>query len=148
MIRKHVVAAALTFVVAASLLASSCKTSKKITGPNDPNPSTYSVVLRADDTLRYLVNNENIITVRVFNGQTVPAGVEIRWRTESNVGYIDDNNQTIFAQSDTNSFPCGSNPCLDYHCDDTTLAKDALFAYAVVGAETVATTSVGFFLKH
>ncbi len=129
------------------MLTAACK-DKKIVGPDTPNPGTFSVVLSAGDTLRYFVNNENIVNVRVFQGATMPTGVHLEYRTESNVGYIDDNGLNIIAQADTIAHPCGANPCLDYHCDDTTVAKDAVYVYAVVSAETVATSQIGFFLKH
>jgi hypothetical protein len=148
MTRKSVVAALLTVASVVFLLAA-CKENKKITGPDDPNPGTYTLILQANDTLQYSVDNQNIITVRLYLGETIPAGVRLLWRTESNIGFIDDNDQTIFIQSDTVSFPCGSNPCLDYHCNDTTVAKDAVFAYAVLSTgDTVASTSTGFFLRH
>lgn len=148
MTKKTVVAALLTVATALLLISASCKESKKITGPDIPDPNDYSLVLSGNDTMRYFVDNENIIRVRVFNGETVPTGVRIYWRTESNISYIDDDDRPILAQSDTNAFPCGTNPCMDFHCDDTTVAKDAVFAFAVVNAETVATASLGFFLKH
>lgn len=130
------------------LLLSACK-DKKITGPDDPTePGIYRLVLSANDTFRYFVNNQNIVTVRVFQGNNTPTGVRIKYRTESGIGFIDDNDQTMIAQSDTLAFPCGANPCMDYHCNDTLVFKDTIFGYAVVNAETVATTSVGFFLKH
>lgn len=127
------------------LLTAACK-DKEIVGPDTPNPGAYSVVLSASDSLRYFT--ENIVNVRVFQGATMPTGVHLLYRTESNVGYIDDNGLNIIAQTDTIAHPCGANPCLDYHCDDTTVAKDALYVYAVIGSDTVASSQVGFFLKH
>lgn len=130
------------------LLLSACK-DKKITGPDDEPPTgTYSLTLSANDTFRYFVNNQNIVTVRLVQGNNVPTGVIIRYRTESGEGFIDDNGQTMIAQSDTLAHPCGANPCMDYHCNDTLVFKDTIFGYAVVGVETVATTSVGFFLVN
>ena len=131
-----------------AVLSTSCR-NKSSTGPDgDPtDPGTHSLQLRANDTLYW--RQENLITVRVFQGNTVPANVIIRFRTESGIGYIDDNNgQTMYAQSDTIAHPCGANPCMDYHCDDTLVFKDAIFAYAVAHSETVATTSIGFILTH
>ncbi|MBK6767229.1 MAG: hypothetical protein IPG71_13330 [bacterium] len=128
------------------LLFAACK-DKKIVGPDDPPAGTYRLTMAANDTFHYFVDNQNLVTIRVTQGNTMPTGVRILYRTDSNVGYIDDNGQTMFAQSDTIAFPCGSNPCMDYHCDDTLVFKDTIFGYAVVAEETVATASVGFFVK-
>lgn len=137
----------ISFTAILLLFISACK-DKKITGPDTPNPGAYTLELRSDDTLHYFVNNENIITIRVFQGTTMPTDVIIKFETESGIGFIDDNNQTMRAQSDTVSHPCGANPCMDYHCNDTTVTKDAVYAYAVVSNDTVATASIGFFLEH
>lgn len=144
--RRFLARAALCMLIVL-LMVAACK-DKKIVGPDDPPAGTYHLTMTANDTFHYFVDNENIVTIRVTQGNTMPTNVRIRYRTESNVGFIDDNGQIMFAQSDTNAFPCGANPCMDYHCDDTLVFKDTIFGYAVVAEETVATASVGFFVKR
>lgn len=133
-------------VLVGLLMVAACK-DKKIVGPDDPPADSYRLTMSANDTFYYFVDNENLVTIRVFLGNTIPVGVEIRYRTESDIGFIDAS-QTIIAQQDTILRPYGTNIPMDYHCDDTLVFKDTIYGYAVVAAETVATANVSFFLRH
>ncbi|NUO18250.1 hypothetical protein HUU59_02240 [bacterium] len=133
----------LTLCAAILLMTSACK-DKKITGPDDPNPGNFRLEIRANDTLRY--NIDNAVVVRLFQGSGMAVNDTVLFRTESGIGFMDDH--LVIPQSDTLAHPCGSNPCPKYICDDTTVAKDAIFGYAISGGDTVATAQVGFFLRR
>ncbi|MBK8130493.1 MAG: hypothetical protein IPK53_16860 [bacterium] len=122
----------------------SCKNDKKITGPDNPDPGAYSLELRpGDDTLQYFV--ENHIVIRLYRGTGMAVNDTVLLRTESNVGFLDEN--LVIPQSDTIAHPCGANPCVDYICDDQNIGKDVIFGYAIADGETVATASVSFFVE-
>lgn len=134
----------LTLCAAIMLLISACKNDKKITGPDNPNPGNFSLELRANDTLRYDVDNQ--IVVRLYQGTGMAINDTVRFRTESNVGFMEI--ALVIPQSDTIAHACGANPCATYICNDTTISKDTVYGYAISGGDTVATASIGFFLKH
>ncbi|MBL0060449.1 MAG: hypothetical protein IPP40_02895 [bacterium] len=134
----------LTLCAAIMLLASACKNDKKITGPDNPNPGNFTLELRANDTLHY--NIDNPIVVRLYNGTGMAVNDTVRFITQSGVGFMDD--ALVIPQSDTVAHACGSNPCAKYICQDTTVAKDAIFGFAISNGDTVATAQIGFFLKH
>lgn len=134
----------LTLCAAIMLLTSACKNDKKITGPDNPNPGNFTLELRSNDTLHYNIDNQ--IVVRLYNGTGMAVNDTVRFMTQSNVGFMDD--VLVIPQSDTVAHPCGANPCAKYICQDTTLAKDAVFGFAISSGDTVATAQIGFFLKH
>ncbi|MCC6476137.1 hypothetical protein IT157_03700 [bacterium] len=124
------------------LLSAACR-DKTGTGPDGPNPGTYTLELRAPDTVHFGEAWDTIV-VRVYYGSTIPTGVSVHAYHESLDGEFYDN--TVIAQSDTVAFPCGSNPCLRYHCPEFTTETDVVTAYAILSGDTVATAQVGFVL--
>ncbi len=133
----------LLFVLALTLLVTACK-DKKITGPDTPIPGTFRLELRANDTLVYNINND--VVVRLFRGTALAVNDTVLFRTESGIGRMQ--NTLVIPQSDSLAHPCGSNPCPRYFCNDTTVTKDAIFGYAISDGDTVASTTIGFFLRH
>lgn len=124
------------------LLSSACR-DKTGTGPDGPNPGTYTLELRPPDTVHFGQEWDTIV-VRVRYGTTIPTGVNVHAYHQSVDGEFYDN--TVIAQSDTIAFPCGANPCLRYRCPEFTTETDVVTAYAILSGDTVATAQVGFVL--
>jgi len=130
-------------LLCAFLVLLSCKSDKKIVGPDGQDPGAYRLEVRAgNDTLRYGI--ENRIVVRLYRGSAMAVNDTLLLRTESAIGFLDET--LVIPQSDTVAHPCGSNPCTDYICEDTNIGKDTVFGYAIADGETVATASASFFL--
>ena len=123
------------------LLSSACH-NKTSVGPNDPTPDTYSLQLRAPDSVQYGTAYDTIV-VRLFRNGAIPTGVNVHAYHESLDGEFYDN--TVIAQSDTVAFPCGSNPCLRYRCPEFTTELEVITAYAILNSgDTVATATAAF----